>query len=143
VLWNEVYVEVAEALLLGRVIAVKGTLDRRDDALRAVAQKARVLTAADSQGRPRNESNGNGNGHKESPLVLCFSPAATAEELRQVQTVLAESPGTRPVRLMICRPEGESVQIEVGINLRVNLTPELRDKLAPWLQKEELVSATN
>ena len=132
VLWNEVYVEVAEALVLGRVIAVKGTLDRRDDALRAVAQKARVLTAADSQARPRIESNGNGNGHREneSPLVLCFSPTATIEELRQVQTILAGSPGTSPVRLMICRPEGESVQIEAGINFRVTLTPELRERLA-------------
>ena len=145
VLWNEVYVEVAEALVLGRVIAVKGTLDRRDDALRAVAQKARVLTAADSQGRPRIESNGNGYGSaaKEAPLVLCFAPTATIEELRQVQTILAGSPGTSPVRLMICRPEGESVQIEAGINFRVALTPELRDRLAPWLQPEELVTATS
>jgi DNA polymerase-3 subunit alpha len=147
VLWNEVYVEVADALLLGRVITVKGTLDRRDDALRAVAQKARVLTAADSQGKSRLESNGNGNGNgskeKESPLVLCFSPTATIEEFRQVQTILAGSPGSSPVRLMICRAEGESVQIEAGINLRVHLTPELRDRLAPWLQREELASAAN
>jgi DNA polymerase III subunit alpha len=145
VLWNEVYVEVADALLLGRVITVKGTLDRRDDALRAVAQKARVLTAADSQGKSRLESNGNGNGskEKESPLVLCFSPTATIEEFRQVQTILAGSPGSSPVRLMICRAEGESVQIEAGVNFRVHLTPELRDRLAPWLQREELASAAN
>jgi DNA polymerase-3 subunit alpha len=144
VLWNEVYVEVAEALVLGRVIAVKGTLDRRDDALRAVAQKARVLTAADRDGTSQLESKGNGNGSlgKESPLVLCFSPTATIEELRQVQTILAGSPGASPVRLMICRPDGESVQIEAGINFRVNLTPELRNRLEPWLQREELASAS-
>src|SRR3954471_12306746 len=44
VLWNEVYTTVAEALVLGRVIAVQGTLDRRDDSLRAVAQRAKALT---------------------------------------------------------------------------------------------------
>jgi hypothetical protein len=75
-------------------------------------------------------------------LVLCFSPTATIEELRQVQTILAGSPGTSPVRLMICRPEGESVQIEAGINFRVTLTPQLRERLQPWLQREELASVT-
>ena len=141
VLWNEVYVPIADALLLGRVLAVQGTLDRRDDALRAVAQKAKVLKASDNPARPPNESNGNGSREKESPLVLCFSEAATAEELRQVQMVLAASPGTRPVRLMFCRPGGESLQMEAGLNLRVNLTPELRDKLAPWLQSKEVAGA--
>ena len=141
VLWNEVYVPIADALLLGRVLAVQGTLDRRDDALRAVAQKAKVLKASDNQARPPNESNGNGSREKESPLVLCFSEAATAEEFRQVQLVLAASPGTRPVRLMFCRPGGESLQMEAGLNLCVNLTPELRDKLAPWLQSKEVAGA--
>ena len=141
VLWNEVYVALADSLMLGRVLAVQGTLDRRDDALRAVAQKAKVLSAAGNQARPPIESNGNGSDGKESPLVLCFAATATAEEFREVQTVLAGSPGTRPVRLMFCRPGGESLQMDAGINLRVNVTPGLRDKLAPWLQREELARA--
>ena len=133
VLWNEVYVRIAESLVLGRVIAVQGTLDRRDDALRAVAQKAKVLAATDGQAHLPNESNGNGNGHSENepPLVLSFSPATTGEELRQVQTILAGSPGTRSVRLMLCRADGGFVQMDA--NLRIKLTPELRDKLGPWL----------
>jgi DNA polymerase-3 subunit alpha len=134
VLWNEVYTTVVDALVPGRVVAIHGTLDRRDDALRAVAQKAKVLTSGISQRRLPNESDGNGNGEKESPLVLAFSPMTTADELRQVQTVLAASPGTRPVRLMFCRADGGSVQMDA--DLRVNLTPDLRDKLAPWLERE-------
>jgi DNA polymerase-3 subunit alpha len=142
VLWNEVYVRVAESLVLGRVIAVQGTLDRRDDALRAVAQKAKVLTAAAGEVQLPNKSNGNGNGHgngngngeSESPLVLSFPAAVSAEELRQVQLALAGSPGTRPVRLLFCRAGGGLVQIEA--DLRVNLTPELRHKLGPWLQRD-------
>ena len=141
VLWNEIYVQVSDALALGRVIAVQGTLDRRDDALRAVAQKAKVLTAADSQARSPNEGNGNGRRENEPPLVLCFSPAASADELRQVQLVLAGSPGTRPVRLMFCRADGESLQMDAGVNLRVKMTPELREKLSPWLQREEVANA--
>ena len=140
VLWNEVYVTVSDALALGRVIAVQGTLDKRDDALRAVAQKVKVLTPATTPSRSPNESNGNGRADSEAPLVLRFSPTASADEFRQVQAVLAASPGTRPVRLMFCRPDGESLQMEAGINLRVEMTPELRDKLAPWLQTEEMAS---
>jgi DNA polymerase-3 subunit alpha len=142
VLWNEVYTTVAEALVLGRVIAVHGTLDRRDDSLRAVAQRAKVLSTKTAQARMPGEPNGNGNGNgnrqKESPLVLSFSSAATSEELRQVQTVLASSPGAQPVRLMFCRADGGFVQMDA--NLLINLTPELRDKLAPWLPPKPAAS---
>ena len=135
VLWNEVYNPVADGLVLGRVLAVHGTLDRRDDSLRAVAQRAKILTTKSSSTSLPNESNGNGNGHseKEPPLVLSFSPATTGEELRQVQAILSQSPGTRSVRLMLCRADGGFVQMDA--NLRINLTPELREKLGPWLGK--------
>src|SRR3954454_7986668 len=63
VLWNEVYTTVADALVAGRVIGVHGTLDRRDDSLRAVAQKAKALTPNAGQSPRAIESNGNGNGN--------------------------------------------------------------------------------
>lgn len=133
VLWNEVYATVSNALVLGRVIAVQGTLDKRDDALRAVAQKVKVLAASNGQTQSPNEANGNGHAESQAPLVLRFSPTASAAEFRQVQAALAASPGTRPVRLLFFRPDGESLQIEAGTDLRVSMTPELQDKLAPWL----------
>jgi len=43
VLWNETYVPVASALELGTVIAIRGTLDKRDENVRATAQKVKVL----------------------------------------------------------------------------------------------------
>ncbi len=141
VLWNEVYVPVADTLVPGRVIAVRGTLDKRDDALRAVAQKVKVLTASAAPAPSPNESNGKRTSDSEVPLILRFSPTAGADEFRQVQAVLAASPGTRPVRLVFCRPDGELLQMEAGNNLRVEITPELRGKLAPWLQTEEMASA--
>src|SRR6185437_4508760 len=67
VLWNEVYTPVADALVLGRVLAVQGTLDRRDDSLRAVAQRAKILTAKNEPALLANESNGNGHSDKELP----------------------------------------------------------------------------
>src|SRR5881394_3468439 len=63
VLWNEVYTPLADRLVLGRVLAVHGTLDRRDDSLRAVAQRAKILTTTSSAAPSPNESNGNGNGN--------------------------------------------------------------------------------
>ncbi|HEX8076802.1 MAG TPA: OB-fold nucleic acid binding domain-containing protein [Chthoniobacterales bacterium] len=138
VLWNEVYTTVAEALVLGRVIAVQGTLDRRDDALRAVAQRARALTTKSVATQTPTESNGNGhaNGHgngSDVPLVLSFSPTATSDELRQVQTILAGSPGNQPVRLLLCRADGGVVRMDA--DLRVAMTAELREKLARWLER--------
>ncbi|MEN3368080.1 MAG: polymerase subunit alpha [Verrucomicrobiota bacterium] len=141
VLWNEVYVKLSDALVLGRVLAVQGTLDKRDDALRAVAQKAKILSASDNQARLSNESNGNGRAEESAPLVLYFSPAAGAEEFRQVQSLLARSPGACPVRLVFGRAGGESLQMDAGLTLRVNLTPELREKLAPWLQREQMAAS--
>ncbi|MEY2499311.1 MAG: hypothetical protein QOD12_2867, partial [Verrucomicrobiota bacterium] len=109
---------------------------------RAVAQKAKILSASDTQARLPNESNGNGNGRAEesAPLVLYFSSAAGAEEFRQVQSLLAASPGACPVRLVFGRTGGGSLQMDAGLTLRVNLTPDLREKLTPWLQQQEMAN---
>jgi DNA polymerase-3 subunit alpha len=140
ILWNEVYTTVADALVLGRVIAVQGTLDRRDDALRAVAQRARALTtksiAACAPSESNGNGNGNGNGHGnggDAALVLSFAPTVTSEELRRVHTILAGSPGTQPVRLLLCRADGGVVRMDA--NQQIAMTPELREKLAPWLER--------
>ncbi|MFN2475435.1 MAG: DNA polymerase III subunit alpha [Chthoniobacterales bacterium] len=39
VVWNEVYAKLSDTLVPGRVIAIQGTLDKRDDTVRATAQK--------------------------------------------------------------------------------------------------------
>jgi DNA polymerase-3 subunit alpha len=143
VLWNEVYVKLADALVLGGVLAVQGTLDKRDDALRAVAQKAKILSASDNQARLATESNGNGHAEETAPLVLYFSPAAGPDEFRQVQSLLSTSPGACPVRLVFGRTGGEALQMDAGLTLRVNLTPELRAKLAPWLQRQEMTTSAS
>ncbi len=56
VLWNETYLPLANSLDLGTVLSIRGTIDRRDDTVRATAQKAKVLKP---ECRPSpNESNG-------------------------------------------------------------------------------------
>jgi DNA polymerase-3 subunit alpha len=143
VLWNETYVPVASALEPGRVIAIRGTLDKRDDTVRATAQKVKLLkpelAAAESPEKTNGtESHGNGNGNG-SPRVreevgvvtLRFQAGAGAEELQTVREILASSPGSQPVTLVMERQDGRRVRIAVGD--RVALTPTIERQLAPWL----------
>jgi DNA polymerase-3 subunit alpha len=109
VLWNEVYTTVSEALVLGRVLAVTGTLDKRDDSLRAVAQRAKVLSTATGPVRLPNESNGNGNGNGSAAKECRWCSALIRGDVRRIAPGADcpnQSPGTQPVRLMFCRADG-------------------------------------
>ena len=128
VVWNETYVQVSDSLLAGRVIGVRGTIDKRDESLRATAQKIKVLTHEKANGI---SSNG---GSEETPAVLLqFSIATTAEELREVREILSSSPGHRPVRLLFGRTSGEPLRVDAGADFHVDLTRDLEEKLAKWL----------
>ncbi|MEP6685948.1 MAG: DNA polymerase III subunit alpha [Verrucomicrobiota bacterium] len=129
VLWNEVFVKVSETLQVGAVIALKGTLDKRDDTVRATAQKAKVLTAEKQHEIAPNESDS----ALPSALRLRFSAGATLDELHEVREILTSSPGPRPVQLMFGRPTGEALCVDAGSEFRIALTPELERKLSPWL----------
>src|SRR5437762_10202410 len=109
VIWNELYLECAEKLVLGNVVGVRGKLDLRDESLRATAEKLRLLSSEGSR-------NSNGNGSEMSPLCLRFSANAGSDELREVQVLLAASPGRQPVRLFFETTEGETVRVEAGAN---------------------------
>src|SRR6266404_4376212 len=135
VVWNEAYAPVAEALVASRVIAVKGTIDRRDESLRATAQKIKVLTAEQTNGA---SSNG---GAGEAPAVLLqFSVATTPEELREVREILSSSPGSCPVRLLFGRTGGEPLRVDAGADFHVDLTRDLEEKLAKWLVTTKIES---
>ncbi len=127
VVWNEVYVKVSATLIPGRVIAIRGTLDKRDDSVRATALNAKLLEADHVSTKSPNESNG-------SDLVLRFSPAVTADELRQVRELLAAHPGKQRVQLLFERADGDPLLVDVGNELRVDLTAELQAQLGPWLE---------
>ena len=134
VLWNEVFVKVSDALQVGAVIALKGTLDKRDDAVRATAQKAKVLTTEKQQEIAPNEFESKASPRAAEVAVrLRFSTGATPDELREVREILTSSPGPRPVQLMFGRPTGEALCVDAGNEFRIALTPELERKLSPWL----------
>jgi len=135
VVWNEVYVRVSDALAAGRVVEIKGTVDKREEALRATALEIRSLPLGKTNGA--NESRGDSS--PEQPTVLLqFSSATTGDDLRQVREILVSSPGRRPVQLLFDRSDGSSLRLDAGAELRVSLTQELEEKLSRWLVTPKL-----
>src|SRR6266849_1476583 len=132
VIWNDVYVKVSDALALGRVVEIQGAVDTRGDSVRATAQKVKVLGAEKTNGAA--SANERSTSAFEEPAVLLqFSPTTTNEELREVREILASSPGQRRVQLLFDRPSGNSLRVDAGADLRVNLTGDLEEKLSRWL----------
>jgi DNA polymerase-3 subunit alpha len=129
VVWNEVYLKVADVLVPGCVVELKATLDRRDEMLRATAVEIKPLAAARSNGA----TEGSEDTSQVSAICLRFSSATTGDELRQVRNILVSSPGRHPVQLLFDQGDGNSLRLDAGTEFRVNLTPDLAEKLSRWL----------
>src|SRR4029077_14152264 len=119
-------------LVPGRVVELKATLDRRDEMLRAAAVEIKPLTAAKPNGATETKHR-----PEVSAIRLRFSSATTGDELRQVRNILVSSPGSHPVQLLFDRGNGNSLRLEAGSEFRVDLTPNLAEKLSRWLVTEQ------
>src|SRR5436189_911347 len=131
VVWNEVYLKVSNALESGRVVEIKGTLDKRDEIPRAVAQEIKAISPRKANGATQEVTD------QESTVLLQFSPATTGDELREVRRILSSSPGRRPVRLLFDRANGNALRLDAGAEFSVDLTRELEEKLSRWLVTEK------
>jgi DNA polymerase-3 subunit alpha len=129
VVWNEVYLKISDSLVAGRVIEIRGTLDKREEVLRAMATEIKLLAPGKTNGANEQSTDA----RQEHPVLLQFSPAATGDELRQVHQILVSSPGRRPVQLLFDRANGNSLRLDAGTDFRVNLTPDVEEKLSRWL----------
>src|SRR5204862_3741110 len=89
VVWNEVYLKISDALAAGRVVEIRGALDKRDDALRATAQEIKVFMPDDTKGTDERSTSL----LQEEAVLLQFSRDVTSNELREVREILASSPG--------------------------------------------------
>ena len=132
VVWNEVYLKVSGALEAGRVVEIKGTLDKRDEVPRAVAQEIKTLSSRKPNGATE------GSTDEESAVLLQFPAATTGDELREVRRILSSSPGRRPVRLLFDRANGNALRLDASAEFSINLTRELEEKLSRWLVTENL-----
>jgi hypothetical protein len=72
-----------------------------------------------------------------SAILLRFSCGTTGDELRQVRNILVSSPGRHPVQLLFDRDNHNSLRFDAGAEFRVDLTPDLKEKLSRWLVTEE------
>jgi DNA polymerase-3 subunit alpha len=129
VVWNEVYLKISDALATGRVVEIRGTLDKREDALRAVAQDIKILTPQKTNGGYEKSTHA----LQEPAVLLRFSAATTTDELREVRGILASSPGRCPVQLLFDRGNGNALRLDAGAEFHVNLTHDLEEKLSRWL----------
>ena len=129
VVWNEVYLKISDALAAGRVVEMRGTLDKRDDALRAVAQEIKILMPQKTNGGYEKSTQT----LHEATVLLRFSAATTPSELREVRGILASSPGRCPVHLLFDRGNGNALRLDAGAEFHVDLTRDLEEKLSRWL----------
>ena len=129
VVWNEVYLKISDALATGRVVEIRGTLDKREDAVRAVAQDIKILTPRKTNGGYEKSTHA----LQEPAVLLRFSAATTTAELREVRGILASSPGRCPVQLLFDRGNGNALRLDAGAEFHVDLTRDLEEKLSRWL----------
>ncbi len=95
VVWNELYLKVSDVLVPGRVVELKGTLDRRDEMLRATAIEIKPLAPVKPNGATER-----------------------SEDASQVSAILLRF-------------------FDAGVEFRVDVTPDLEQKLSRWLVIEE------
>lgn len=101
--------------------------------IRATAVDVKPLAATKANGateKPENVS-------QTSAIRLQFSSATTGDELRQVRNILVSSPGRHPVQLLFDRGNGNPLRLDAGAEFRVNLTPDLAERLSRWLVTEQ------
>jgi len=137
VLWNEVYMKVADALAPGRVVEIRGALDKRDDTVRATAENVTMPTQEKTHGAAANKKSAST--FQDPTVFLQFSSATTSNELREVREILASSPGPRPVQLLFDRAAGDSLRMNTGADFCVDLTRDLEERLSRWLVRPDLV----
>jgi len=117
-IWNEVFLKSSAHLEKGRVVSITARLDKRDDGLRLVASEVKPVKAPAASAA-------------EPPLILYFEHDRTSEDdLMELKRTIQQYPGTRPLHFEFARADGQRLRMRLGTQYRVNLLPELKEKLA-------------
>ncbi len=115
-IWNVEFTKFAKFLEPGQVVAISGRVKKRNDELSVVVSEVSAL-------RLPKPSIG--------PVRLHFEmERLRPDELGELRDLLAASPGERPVELEFRRADGHRLLMQAGPSHRVNLTPELQERLA-------------
>jgi len=120
-IWNDAFTKCASLLEQGRVVAVTGRLDKREETARIVASELKpVKPGAPVQSR------------ESATVVLSFPLEKTNEqELLEIKSLIDQYPGVQRLELEFVNPGGTRLRMRSAFSVR--LAPDLREKLAPWL----------
>jgi DNA polymerase-3 subunit alpha len=119
-IWGDVFAKCSQHLEKGRVVAITARLEKRDESVRLVASEVKPLKAPPP-------------GASEPPLVLYFEHERTTfDDLDGLKKLLQQFSGTRAVQFEFSRADGKRQRIQLGRQYRINLLPELREKLSAW-----------
>ncbi len=118
-IWSEAFTKAASLLEVGQVVTVTGRLDLREEGPRISANEVKALRKPEP---------------KETPVILTLDQTkATEEDLLAIRDIIKQRPGRRKVELRIQRTNGAQTRLLAGDDYRVEWSPEMAEKLAPWL----------
>jgi DNA polymerase-3 subunit alpha len=119
--FSEAYAKCGPQLEKGRVVAVTGRLDKREEGARISGSGIRVLKKGPSAS---------------APVVLRLPVGATTDaDLLGIREAVQQHPGSRPLELEFIATDGRPLRVRCAAEFGVSLDTPLRDKLAAWLRE--------
>ncbi len=117
-IWSEAFTKNQRHLEAGKVVAITGRLDQRDEGPRITADKVEPLTKS---------------APKEKPLVLTLDRAKASErDLLAIRDVLARHPGTRRVEFRILGDHAP-LRLVPDEAFAINFNDDAKAALKPWI----------
>jgi DNA polymerase-3 subunit alpha len=109
--WPNTYRVAHQALTEDAVLVITGRVEKRDEAVKVLANKVSVPDLSEALG---------------SPVVVTFAAEqCTADAVRRLKTVLADHTGVVPVHLRLVDRDGSVQLFKLGDGLRVERRPGL------------------
>ncbi len=119
-IWGDAFTKNQRLLEAGKVVAITGRLDRREEGPRLVADRVEEVK------RPA---------AKETPLVLTLDRAKTTEaDLEAIRDIIWQNHGKRRVEFCIAAEDGRKLRLLPSADFQLDLTPEVAAKLEAWIR---------
>jgi DNA polymerase-3 subunit alpha len=113
--WGEVYAKAAKEIDKGRIVAITGKLDKREDNLRLVTNEIGAISK-----------------HKGVNALTIDIPMEKVDEKRliAIRDLVRQYPGMQPLYLRFCLPDGREVRLKADLGYSVRDEEPFREKLA-------------
>ena len=117
--WNEAYTKSQKFLEAGKVVALTGRLDLREEGPRVTADKVEPLTKA---------------APKERPLILKLSrDKDAAKDIERIRELIHQHPGRRRIEFRIEAKDGTPLKLIPSEEFAVESGTEVQAQFAKWL----------